>query len=35
MQQLIQAWTTVDKKDKYEFRLKVKKRTDGPAGSTS
>lgn len=28
MQQLINAWTSVEKKDKTEFRLKVKKRNE-------
>lgn len=28
MQQLINAWTTVDRKEKYEFRLRVAKRKD-------
>lgn len=43
MQQLIQAWTTVDRKEKYEFRLRVAKRKEvtaakgaqGPGGATA
>lgn len=29
MQQLIAAWNDVDRKDKYEFRLRVAKRRPG------
>ena len=35
MQSLIQAWTTVDKKDKYEFRLRVAKRKDAANGGAA
>jgi len=28
MQELIKSWGTVDRKDKYEFRLRVAKRKD-------
>jgi len=34
IQQLIQAWTNVDRKDKYEFRLRVSKRKNF-AGQTT
>ena len=33
MQQLIQAWTTVDRKDRYEFKLRVIKRKEATAGA--
>lgn len=33
MQQLINAWTNVDRKDKYEFRLRVAKRKELAAGA--
>jgi len=28
MQELIKSWTMIDRKDKYEFRLRVAKRKD-------
>lgn len=28
MQELIKSWTMIDRKDKYEFRLRVSKRKD-------
>jgi len=32
---LISAWTTVDRKNKYEFRLRVAKRKEAVAGSAT
>ena len=29
MQELIKAWTTVDRRDRYEFKLRVAKRKEG------
>ena len=33
MQQLIQAWGQVEKKDKYDIRLRVAKRKDATSGA--